>query len=53
MENALSIRALLSVVKKRPLFYLEEFLFDPDTAIVHGPEGVFTNEFIFAFYRDS
>jgi hypothetical protein len=53
LNNPLSIRAWLSVVKKRPAFRLEEFLFDPTTAVVHGPEGVFTNEFIFAFYRDS
>ncbi|MDR2585332.1 MAG: lantibiotic dehydratase family protein [Prevotellaceae bacterium] len=51
LKNPLSIRAWLSVVKKRPIFQLEEFLFDPETAVVHGPEGVFTNEFIFAFYR--
>ena len=53
MNNPLSIRAWLSVVKKRPSFKLEELLFNPDTAVVHGPEGVFTNEFIFAFYRAS
>jgi hypothetical protein len=41
------------VVKKRPSFYLEEFLFNPDTAVVQGPEGVFANEFIFAFFRES
>jgi hypothetical protein len=52
MNNPLSLRAWLSVVKKRPSFYLEEFLFDPETAVVHGPEGVFTNEFIFAFYKE-
>ena len=53
LKNSLSIRAWLSIVKKRPFFYLEEFLFNPKTAVVRGPEGVFTNEFIFAFYRES
>ena len=52
MKNPLSIRAFLSVVKNRPFFQIEEFLFDPATAIVRGSEGVFTNEFIFAFYKD-
>ena len=52
MNNPLSIRAWLSIIKKRSVFRLEEFLFDPKTAVVHGPEGVFTNEFIFAFYRN-
>ena len=53
MNHPLSLRAWLSVVKNRPSFRLEEFLFDPKTAVVHAHEGVFTNEFIFAFYRDS
>jgi len=53
LNNPLSIRVWLSIVKKRPSFRMEEFLFDPATAVVHGPEGVFTNEFIFAFYRES
>jgi hypothetical protein len=52
MNHPLSIRAWLSVVKKRSSFQLEEFLFDPKTAVVRGSEGVFTNEFIFAFYRE-
>ena len=52
MNNPLSVRAWLSVVKNRRVFRLEEFLFDPKTAIIHGPEGVFINEFIFAFYKE-
>ena len=52
LNHSLSLRAWLSVVKKRPSSHLEEFLFNPDTAVVRGPEGVFTNEFIFAFYRE-
>jgi len=51
MNHPLSIRAWLSIVKKRPSFRLKEFLFNSTTAIVRGEEGVFTNEFIFAFYR--
>ncbi|MDR1180379.1 MAG: lantibiotic dehydratase family protein [Bacteroidales bacterium] len=51
MNHPLSIRAWLSIVKKRPSFRLGEFLFDSTTAVVRGEEGVFTNEFIFAFYR--
>ena len=52
MNNILSVRAWLSVVKKRSSFFLEELLFDPETAVVQGQEGVFTNEFIFSFYRE-
>ena len=52
MYHPLSIRAWLSIAKKRPSFRLEEFLFDSATAIVRGEEGVFMNEFIFAFYRE-
>lgn len=51
MNNPLSIRAWLSVVKKCQYFTLVEFLFDQETAIVHGPEGAFANEFVFAFYK--
>lgn len=51
MNNPLSLRAWLSIIKKRAVFRLEEFLFDPETAVVRGSEGVFTNEFIFAFYK--
>lgn len=53
MNNPLSIRAWLSIIKSRSHSYLEEFLFDPSTAIVYGPEGVFTNEFIVPFYKES
>ena len=52
MNSPLSIRAWLFVVKKRPVFRLEEFLFDPATAIINSIEGTFINEFIFAFYRE-
>ena len=53
MNHPVSVRSWLSVVKKRPSFLLKEFLFNPDTAIVRGPEGVFTNEFIFAFHKEN
>jgi len=53
LKHPLSIRSWLSVVKKRQLFKLEEFLFNPVTAVVHSQEGVFTNEFIFAFYKET
>jgi hypothetical protein len=53
LNHPLSIRVWLSTVKKRPSFHLKEFLFNPAIAVVHGPEGVFNNEFIFAFYRES
>lgn len=52
LNNLLSIRAWLYTVNDRSYFYLEEFLFDSDTAIVHGPEGEFNNEFIFNFYKE-
>jgi hypothetical protein len=53
MNNPLSIRAWLFVVKKRPSFLLKEFLFNPATAVVRGPEGVFTNEFVFSFCKET
>lgn len=53
MNNPLSIKAWLSIVKKRQIFFLEDFLFNSESAVTYGPEGAFTNEFIFAFYKDS
>ncbi|MBB5440706.1 hypothetical protein HDC92_004409 [Pedobacter sp. AK017] len=53
LGNALSIRTLFSVVKKRNSFQLEEFLFNPEKAVVKGEEGVFTNEFILSFYKEN
>jgi lantibiotic biosynthesis protein len=53
LRNALSLRTLFSVVKKRPVFHLEEFLFNPNHAIVKSNEGAFTNEFLFSFYKNN
>lgn len=51
LNNSLCIRTLFSVTKNRPGFQLVEFLFNPDNAVVKGKEGVFTNEFIFSFFK--
>jgi len=51
LENALCINTLFSVAKNRPGFQLIEFIFDPARAVVKSKEGVFTNEFIFSFYK--
>jgi len=52
LENALMIRTLFSVIKNREAFQIQEFLFDPETAIVKSEEGSFNNQFIFAFYKE-
>lgn len=51
LNNLLSIRAWLFIVKERSYFYLEEFLFNHTNTVVHGPEGYFTNEFFFNFHK--
>jgi hypothetical protein len=51
LNNSLCIRTLFSIIKKRPRFQLVEFLFNPDNAVVKSKEGVFTNEFIFSFFK--
>lgn len=51
-ENLLSIKTLLTIVKHLNRFTLKEFLFNPDNAVVKSVEGVFTNEFLFTFYRN-
>lgn len=44
-------RLMLSLVKKRKVLQLEEFLFDPATAPVQGVEGSFTNELLILFHK--
>jgi hypothetical protein len=51
LRDALSIRSWLSVIKKRASFQLEEWLFNPETAVVKGSGGTFNNEFVFAFHK--
>jgi len=51
LENIDSIRVLLSLVKNRVSFQLNEFLFNPDNLIVNDGNKTFTNEFIFTFYK--
>ena len=51
LENLMCIRTLFSVTKNRPGFELTEFLYNPAHSIVKGPEGGFTNEFVFCFYN--
>ena len=51
LENLMCIKTLFSVTKNRPSFQLTEFLYNPGHAIVKGPEGVFTNEFVLCFYN--
>lgn len=51
LENALCIKTLFSIVKKRGGFQLVEFLFNPENAVVKSKEGIFTNEFIFSFHK--
>lgn len=52
MNNPLSIKSWLSVIKNRRNFILVEFLFNQKSAVVHDCYGEFTNEFIFAFYNE-
>jgi hypothetical protein len=51
MQDILSIRSWFAIVKKRNSFQLEEWLFNPETAVVKGESGTFNNEFICAFYK--
>jgi len=51
LDNTLCIRTLFSMIKNRNGFQVEEFLSDGENGIVKGPEGVYTNEFVFAFYN--
>lgn len=51
-DNELSVRALLSVIKNREDFKLNEFIFNNENPVVKSTEGALTNEFIFAFHKN-
>lgn len=51
-HSTCSIRAFLSVVKKRPVFQLLEFIFAQDELVVKGTGGEYLNECIIAFYKE-
>ena len=51
-NNPLSIRSLLSIIKKRKAVFFKEFLFEPDNAIVRNKECVYQNECIIVLYND-
>ncbi|OOV17356.1 lantibiotic dehydratase family protein [Flavobacterium sp. LM4] len=52
IDNLSSIKMLLSLIKNKSFFFLEEFLFSDDT-ICTDPKGKgFVNEFVFSFYKN-
>lgn len=52
LEIALSVKALFSIIKKREIICLKEFLFDPKSPLVRDRNGnCFTNECIVSFYK--
>lgn len=53
LKSIQHIKMLFSVIKNRPSFILEEFLFNPDKAVVKSDEGVYTNQVVFSFYKQN
>ena len=52
LRDALNIRTMLSLVKRRGRFKLTEFMFGNGSALVRNPQGKsFTDEFIFTFRK--
>ena len=52
-ENALSIRALFSIIRKREMITLTEFLYNPENSIVWDENGnPYPNECIAVFYKN-
>ncbi len=51
LNNIECIRILLSLVKGKASFYIEEFLFNKTNSPVEADGANFTNEFIFFLYR--
>ncbi|MEN8154743.1 MAG: lantibiotic dehydratase family protein [Acidobacteriota bacterium] len=52
-EDSFSIDTFHSLTKKREKVKLEEFLFDIFESIVTGDDGLYTNEFIFSYYKEN
>lgn len=54
MENLLSIKSLFDIVKQRKQIYLYEFPFDYENALaLDCGSNIYTNEFIFGFYKET
>ena len=51
-ENAISIRSLFSVIRKRQVVIFKEFLFEPENAVAKSNSGVYRNECLVAFYKN-
>jgi len=51
LENMLSIKTLISLVKKRPNFNLIEFYLNNENALIKNQDESYANEFIFAFKK--
>jgi len=52
-EDVRNIRALFSIIKKRDMIILTEFLYDPEKSVVRDENGdPYPNECIVAFYKD-
>lgn len=52
ISNLSSIKMLLSLVKSKSFFFLEEFLFSDNTICVDSEGKGFVNEFVFSFYKN-
>jgi len=50
LKNSSCVQMLLSTIKNKERFVLEEFLFDKGS-IVKSKESYFTNQFVFSFYK--
>ena len=51
LQNPHSLHVLLDLVKEKEEFTLEEFLFDPDRAVVKDRQDSFPNEMIVIFHK--
>ncbi len=53
LSNLLSVKTLVSMVRKRQSFVLKEFFEKGENMVVRNEEGAFTNEVIFSFYQEN
>lgn len=52
LENIISFRLLLQILKTKRNILVEEFMYSDETSIVTDGDRCFTNEFVFSFFKN-
>lgn len=53
LNNIISIKTFMSVLKKQNIIVINEFLFDDGSKIIYDNDGVFVGEFLISFFKEN